>query len=160
MTRLGGRDPLIKCQSRENQRPSDLASATVVVHAKRKWNALLGMGISLALIGSAWIVGFENPRSFLTPHFETRFLREIFSIRVGGLAGRPGTATEKKGLFVKQLTFLEQNRTTPRESVVFKPGEQITFSFEIAGFTVRDDEAWIQEDLTVRDGDHVGRNVG
>lgn len=141
--------------SQKNQRPSDLAAATVVVHTKRSWNTLVAMGISLALLAGVWSIGFANPHNFFTPFFKLDFLKTIFTIRVGGLERQGPSLERSRGLFVKKLTFLEEDRSTPRANSVFKPGERVFFSFDVVGFTVRDHEAWIQEDLTVRYPDHT-----
>lgn len=138
--------------SQKNQRPSDLAASTVVVHAKRSWYTLIAAGVALGLIGGIWMAGLANPHHFLTPYFKLDFVKSAFTVRVGGTEPEP--EARGRGLFIKKLTFLEEDRTTPREETVFKPGERIFFSFDVTGFTVRDNEAWIQEDLTVRYPDH------
>ncbi|MBI4223883.1 MAG: RDD family protein [Deltaproteobacteria bacterium] len=138
--------------SSKNQRPSDLAAATVVVHAKRAWNIFIALGVSLGLMGGIWIAGLTNPHNFLTPFFKLDFLKSAFTVRVGGMEQTP--EARGRGLFIKNLTFLEDDRTTPREETIFKPGQRIFFSFDATGFTVRDNEAWVQEDLTVRYPNH------
>ncbi|MDO8527206.1 MAG: RDD family protein [Deltaproteobacteria bacterium] len=137
--------------SAKNQKPSDVIAGTVVVHAKRTWHPIIGVVVSLLLIATVWFAGMVNPRNYLTPFFKMDFLSKIFTIRVGG-----GTAlSATKGLFVKRFSFLLADRKTPRPSAEFKPGETIYFSFDVTGFAVRNNEAWIQEDLTVRYPDNA-----
>ena len=132
--------------SSKNQRPSDLAAATVVVHDARPWKTLIGIGVSLVLIAAIWFAGLVNPRNYLTPFFKADFLAKVFSVRVGGGVALPAS----QGLLGKRFNYLSPDRKTPRPSAEFKPGETIYFSFDITGFAVRDNEGWIQEDLVVR----------
>ncbi len=137
--------------SRLNQRPSDSAAGTVVIHSKRTWKVLIGIGISLALIAAIWFAGLVNPRSYLTPFFKADFLTKVFAVRIGGGVALPAS----QGLFIKRFNYLSPDRKTPRGSAEFKPGETIYFSFDITGFAVRDNEGWIQEDLSVRYPDNA-----
>ena len=132
--------------SNKNQRPSDLAAGTVVVYEKRSLHVLIGFAVALIAIIGVWLAGMQNPRSFITPFFKIDFLSKVFTINVGGGRSIPST----QGLFIKRFNFLESDRTAPRKNAEFKPGETILFSFDMTGFAVRNNEAWVQEDLIVR----------
>lgn len=139
--------------SKKNQRPSDLAAGTVAVHARRIWHPLIGIGVSLILVATVWFTGLVNPRNYLTPFFKLDFLSKVFTINIGGGPNIPAS----QGLFVKRFNYLLPDRKTMRPSAEFKAGETIYFSFDVTGFTVRNSEAWIQENLTVRYPDN---NIG
>ncbi|MDO8493927.1 MAG: RDD family protein, partial [Deltaproteobacteria bacterium] len=138
--------------SRKNQRPSDLAGGTVVVHAKRAFSALLGAGISLGLIGGIWLWGLTYPNNYLTPFFRFDLIAgKITQEILAGTSRRPVTQNiQGRKLLLKDFHYMNQDRSTERQSSIFKPGERIFFSFSLSGFTVRDSQVWIQEDLTVR----------
>lgn len=140
--------------SARNQKPSDLAAGTFVVHAKRSWKVLIALGLSLAAIAAVWAVGLGNPRNFFTPFFKIDFVPKIFSVRTGGVSAGLGPAAGRS-LFIPRFSFILQDRKTLRPGAEYKPGETIYFSFDVTGFAVRNKEAWIQEDLTVQYPDNA-----
>lgn len=140
--------------SPRNQKPSDLAAGVFVVYAKRSWKVLIGVAVSILLIVGVWGVGLTNPRNYLSPFFKIDFIPGIFAIKVGG-GGQTPTAKVTEALFIRRFSYVMPDRTTYRPSAEYKPGETIYFSFDITGFTVRNNEAWIQEDLTVQYPDNA-----
>lgn len=133
--------------SSKNRTGADHISGTAVVHVKRSWSFLMVLSVALLVVGAVWFAGFSNARSFLVRRsLDVRFLVKVFSVEVGGRT----KDSEQKGLLIERFSYLEQDRATPRHSAEFKPGETIFFSFDISGFAIRDKEAWMQEDLTVR----------
>lgn len=133
--------------SSKNQTGTDHMAGTIVVHVKRSWGFLMSLSVALIIMGAVWFAGLSNPRNFLIRRsLDLSFLVKVFSVEIGGRL--PGS--DQQGLLIERFSYLEQDRTTPRHSAEFKPGETIFFSFDVSGFAIRNKEAWIQEDLTVR----------
>ncbi|OGQ44692.1 MAG: hypothetical protein A3H42_05135 [Deltaproteobacteria bacterium RIFCSPLOWO2_02_FULL_46_8] len=141
--------------SSHNQKPSDFVAGTFVVYAKRSWKVAIGVVLSIAVIAGVWAVGLTNPRNYLSPFFKIDFIPKIFTIRVGGRAGVAPSPGAAQNLFIRRFSYVMPDRTTLRPSAEYKPGETIYFSFDVTGFTVRNNEAWIQEDLTVQYPDNA-----
>lgn len=148
--------------SNRNQTAADTAAGTVVVYARRSWSVLIGLVFSLMLIFSLWFVGQQNPNHFLTSNFKFRFIPPVFTYQKGFSKKKTHYSQGKQtpaaiqpsaplqGLYLQRFSYLDADRKTERQSAAFKPGETVYFSFDVIGFQVRNNEAWIQEDLTVR----------
>lgn len=128
--------------SERKQRVGDLIGGSIVIHAKRHWSGIVGLVLSTFAIAALWFVGLSNPRNFTTSFFNLQFLSGVAAVT-------SEEAAQDKVLMVLQFQFLEPDKKI-RPKSQFKAGETVSFSFQLIGFTARDERAWVQEDLSVR----------
>ena len=131
--------------SQHKQRPGDLAATTRVVHAKRGWPGLIALAASLAVIGTLWFFGQSNPRNFLSPFFRIDPIRQSLFVPFSVATAKPAA----RGLTIGNFLFLNEDHSL-KTSNEYAAGSTALITFELSGFTTRDNVAWVQEDLTVR----------
>lgn len=128
------------------QRPGDCAAGTVVCRIPRRWNALAGIGILIAVAASLAYGGISNRHSFLSSTFRINFLPTVsLTSRRGAFA-----SSEKGVLSIRSFDFAAGDAQATRRPAVFQPGETVFLVFNVEGGTERDGMLWLQEDLTVR----------
>jgi uncharacterized RDD family membrane protein YckC len=132
--------------SLRKQMPGDLAAGTVVLNAPREWRGIIGLVVSLVLIGSVLLAGLDNRDSFLRAGFEVNFLP---SIDLKGI-NRPPRTGRPKNLDVQNFNFAAGDPNKVRRPAIFQPGEMLFIVFDVSGYTEKNSSAWIQEDLSVR----------
>ena len=129
------------------QRPGDVAAATVLSRVPRELKGLISSIVTAAVVVIILIAGLNNRNSFMSGSFQINFL-PAFDFRKGGLGGL--TSKTSQNLSVPQFSFAAGSIEQKRRPAIFQPGETVFLVFNVDGFDVREEKAWIQEDLLVR----------
>jgi uncharacterized RDD family membrane protein YckC len=128
------------------QRAGDVAAGTVLCKVPRRWSALIGIGITVAVVFSVLYAGLSNRSSFLTGSFRINFL-PAFEVR--SVKKQP-TPRDLGLLNIKEFNFAGNTPEELRRPPIFKAGETVYIVFMVNGGKEKFGKVWIQEDLIVR----------
>lgn len=131
--------------SLRKQRPGDTAAGSLVVCAPREWRGFLGLIAVFIIVAATFYAGLNNRDNFLRSGFEINFLPSVDFRGVG----RPSRRVPLN-LTIKNFRFAAGDPESVRSPSIFRPGERLFLVFDVDGFTLKDGQAWIQEDLSVR----------
>jgi uncharacterized RDD family membrane protein YckC len=136
---------LVCLLSLRKQRPGDVAAGSLVVRAPREWRGFLGLIATFLIVAATLYAGLNNRDNFLRAGFEINFLP---SVDFRGIS-RPRRALPLN-LTIRNFRFAAGDPETVRSPSIFHPGERLFLVFDVAGYSLKDGQAWIQEDLSVR----------
>ncbi len=129
------------------QRPGDTAAGSLVVTVSREWRGLVGL-IAVVLVASALLyAGSQNRTSFMRSGFEINFLP---SIDFSAGTRKDLAQVQMRNLGIKDFRFAAGSPDSERRPAIFSPGEMLYMVFDVGGFTMKDEKAWIQEDLSIQ----------
>lgn len=129
------------------QRPGDLAGETLVLKVPRRLKGLIGALIAIFIVGAIVYAGLENRNNFLSGSFKINFLPAIDVKTSGSLGVEPG---RQQILHIREFSFAAGSPKQIRKPSIFQPGEKVFLNFKVSGYQMKDDKAWVQEDLLVR----------
>lgn len=131
--------------SLRHQRPGDAAANTVVIKSGRELKGLVAILFWLGLALAVAYAGISNKDNFLSGGFKINFLPSVDFSQTKVLK----SSTAPQNLQIKDFTFAEGDKKTPRRPSIYQPGEMVYILFDIDGFATKDESVWIQEDLSI-----------
>jgi len=129
------------------QRPGDTAAGSLVVAVSREWRGLIGMACVIAVTAAVLYAGSQNRVNFLREGFQVNFLP---SFDFTGAARRDLKRAQMRNLGIKNFRFAADSPTAERRPAIFTPNETLYMVFDVGGYSMKDDKAWIQEDLSIQ----------
>jgi uncharacterized RDD family membrane protein YckC len=128
------------------QRPGDAASQTLVLKTSRQLKGILGAVAAILLVIVLLFAGTKNRNNFLSESFNVNFLPAIDFKTSRAF----GPRFKQQILVIQQFAFAAETPEQKRKPAIFEPGEKVFLTFNVAGYEMKKDKAWIQEDLLVR----------
>lgn len=129
------------------QRPGDTAGGSLVVAVSREWRGLVGLVCVVLVTAAVLYAGSQNRVNFLKSGFEINFLP---SLDLSGAAQERLKQTTMRNLGIKNFQFAAGSPSTSRSPAIFTPGETLYLVFDVGGYTLKNEKAWIQEDLSIQ----------
>lgn len=135
--------------SNRKQRLGDIAAGTIVIQARRTTRAFVGLLSAVAVIALMIFVGNQQRSSFLNlgSHFKINFLPSF----EGGSHFFAASNFARAPFGIQELHFTANREETDRRSPpIYKPGETVYIFFNVAGYSRKENFAWLSEDIIVR----------
>ncbi len=129
------------------QRPGDTAAGSLVVTVSREWRGLIGMACIILVTVAVLYAGSQNRANFLKSGFQINFLP---SLDLTGASKRDLQKVRMRNLGIKNFRFAAGSPDAERRPAIFTPGETLYMLFDVGGYSMKDDKAWIQEDLSIQ----------
>jgi uncharacterized RDD family membrane protein YckC len=134
--------------SSRKQRPGDITAGTLVIRDRKGLRGWLSVPYMLGLAVILAMVGLHNPNSFV---------RKGYLVKAGDFQFDPIPAPVERFLFkgfrIEKLE-LGFNEDEVNKKGIYDPGNVIYLLFTISGYQPKDNLAWIQADVKVRDSKH------
>ncbi|MBI4126668.1 MAG: RDD family protein [Deltaproteobacteria bacterium] len=134
--------------SNRKQRLGDAAADTLVVRESRNWKSLIGIALVLITSGVLLSAGLSNRESLLRSQAPDTLVSS-FSTWTTEFTRSPSSKRSDR-LLVQKFIYGAGTAGNHRLPPIFSPGETIYFTFQVDGYAMREGEAWLEEDLTVR----------
>lgn len=131
--------------SSKNQRPGDIAAGTLVLRDRKGFRGWLSLPFMIVLAASVATLGVMNPKSFLAKGVRMEVAGHKF--QPVPLALRSLTL---KRLQLENLEFGFNEEEVNRKAL-YDAGDVIYLLATISGYSVRNNRAWVQGDIKVRD---------
>lgn len=129
------------------QRPGDTAAGSLVVAVAREWRGLIGMVCVIVVTAAVLYAGSQNRVNFLREGFQVNFLP---SFDFTGAAKRKLKRAQMRNLGIRNFRFAAESPDAERRPAIFTPNETLFMVFDVGGYSMKDNKAWIQEDLSIQ----------